>query len=253
MRASDVVLCGSEEQREPLAKLHPNVVVMRDFFGLDLSAKKDSYRLSTPGTLNVLWEGFAHGNVRAFEMIRDVLDTVDEFRVRLHVVTDSKYCRLGGRHLCKGTYQVLHDVFRGSRVAFHLYDWNALTFSAIATRCDMAVVPLHDDPIAWSKPENKLLLLWSLGLPVVTSNTASYVRVMKSVGAELTCANLHEWRTKIQTLASSEQLRIAHMQSAAQYVDTHCSGAAISQTWDAVFQTACERSRGAHGDEEQRN
>jgi hypothetical protein len=253
MQASDVVLCGSEEQKELLAKLHPNVVVMRDFFGFDLNVKKESYRLSAPGTLNVLWEGFSHGNIRAFEMLRDVLATIDDFRVKLHVVTDSRYCRFGAKHLCKATYQVLHEVFRGSRVGFHLYDWNALTFSAIATRCDMAVIPLHDDPFAWSKPENKLLLLWSMGLPVVTSSTASYARVMKSVGADLACANLGEWRSKIQTLASSEQLRVAHMQAAARYVDDHCSEAAITRTWDSVFQPARERSTRGSGDQEQRN
>lgn len=253
MKASDVVLCGSEEQKVQLSKLHPNVVVMRDFFGLDLTAKKESYRLSVPGTLNVLWEGFAHGNVRAFEMLRDVLARVDDFRVKLHVVTDSRYCRFGGKLLCKATYQVLHKVFRGSRVGFHLYDWNALTFSAIATRCDMAIIPLHDDPIAWSKPENKLLLLWSMGLPVVTSNTASYVRVMNSVGADLTCANLDEWRSKIKALASSEHLRVAHMQAAARYVNDHCSEAAITRTWDNIFQPLRERSSPGSGDQEQHN
>jgi hypothetical protein len=253
MAASDVILCGSEEQKGMLGKLHPNVHVMRDFYGLDLSARKLSYHLSSPRTLNVLWEGFAHGNVRAFEMLRDLLATVDGFRVKAHIVTDSRYCRFGGGHLCKATYQVLEQVFRGSRVGFHLYDWNALTFSAIATRCDLAVIPVQDDPIAQSKPENKLLLMWSMGLPVVTSNTASYARVMKSVGADLACAHLADWREKIGQLASSEEFRVSHMQAAARYVADHCSEDAISKTWDSVFQPAWDRSGGRSGRIEERH
>jgi hypothetical protein len=253
MEASDVLLCGSEEQKAFLARLHPNVIVMRDFYGLDLNATKTSYQLSSPGTLNVLWEGFAHGNVRAFEMLRDLLATVDGYRVKAHIVTDSRYCRFGGGHLCKATYQVLADVFRGSKVGFHLYDWNALTFSAIATRCDLAVIPVQDDPIAQSKPENKMLLMWSMGLPVVTSNTASYTRVMKSVGADLASAHMRDWRAKIEQLASSEEFRVTHMRAAAQYVADHCSEEAISRTWDSVFQPVWERSRGRSGGQEEQH
>jgi hypothetical protein len=253
MQASDVVLCGSEEQKGMLAKLHPNVIVMRDFYGLDLNARKDSYRLNAPGSLNILWEGFAHGNVRAFELLRDLTATVDDYRVKVHVVTDSRYCRFGGGHLCKSTYQVLSRVFRGSRVGFHLYDWNALTFSAIATRCDLAVIPVQDDPVAQSKPENKLLLMWSMGLPVVTSNTASYARVMKNVGADLTCASFGDWRSKIRELAVSEEFRVSHMQAAARYVADHCSEDAIARTWDSVFQPAWERSGGGPGGKEEQH
>jgi hypothetical protein len=244
MRASDVVLCGSEEQKRFLEKLHANVIVMRDYYGLDLSARKESYALNSSGSLNVLWEGFAHGNIRAFEMLRDVLSGVNGYRVRVHVVTDPRYCRFGGRMLCQPTYQVLQSVFRGSPVGFHLYDWNALTFSAIATLCDMAVIPVQDDPIARSKPENKLLLLWSLGLPVVTSRTASYARVMQSVGNDFTCETLDEWGSKIRALAESQQLRVSYMHAAARYVENHCSETAISRTWDEVFAPVHERSPG---------
>jgi hypothetical protein len=245
MRASDVVLCGSEEQKAALSVLHPRVVVVRDFYGLDLDARKQSYRLHAPGTLNVLWEGFSHGNIRAFEMLRDVLASVEGFRVEAHVVTDSQYCRFGGGHLCKPTYQVLREVFRGSRVGFHHYDWNALTFSAIATRCDLAVIPVQPDPITLSKPENKLLLMWSMGLPTITTKTASYARVMRMVGADLACGPLTEWKAALEKAGASEEFRVAHMRAAAGYVADHCSEEAISKTWDEVFRPAFERANAA--------
>lgn len=240
---SDVVLCGSEEQKATLAPLHQNVVVMRDYFGQDIRARKNSLDLANKDELHLFWEGFSHGNLSIFRKLRDILRGCTQRRIHLHIVTDSTYCRLGTAHLCRPTYVVLEEVFAGSGIDFHLYDWNAATFSSIAAACDIALIPIpDDDPVMRNKPENKLLLLWSIGLPTITSPTPSYTRVMNSVGADdLICTTSDDWRRALLSFADSPQRRIQHMHAAGAYAQAHCSEDVLLEAWDRVF------ASGLHG------
>lgn len=236
IRASDVVLCGSAEQKVNLRQLHENVVVIRDYFSGDIHSRKTSHKLFNESELHILWEGFSHGNIEIFRLLRSLLEGVKERKIHLHIVTDSIYCRIGAKHLCKPTYSVLAEVFKDSGITFHLYDWNAATFSSIAAACDFALIPIPDDPVMRAKPESKLLLLWSIGVPVITSRTLSYARVMKAIGAEgQACATAEDWRQAILNLASSEQWRTEHMKSVNTYLAKNCSDEVLFNIWDSVF------------------
>lgn len=236
IRASDVVLCGSVEQKENLSHLHENVVALRDYFSGDIHSRKTSYRLINESELHILWEGFAHGNIEIFRLLRSLLENLQDRKIHLHIVTDSTYCRIGAKHLCRPTYSVLAEVFKDSNISFHLYDWNAATFSSIAAACDFALIPIPDDPVMRAKPENKLLLLWSIGVPVITSRTLSYARVMKAIGAESqACVTPEDWRRAILNLASSVEWRTEHMRSANAYLATYCTDESLFNVWDSVF------------------
>lgn len=232
---SDVVLCGSDEQKAALDHFHGNVVVMRDFFLDDLSARKTSLAPRRAGELNVLWEGLSHGNIEIFRMLRDVLDTVDGFKVNAHVVTDPTYCRVGSSHFCEPTSGLLSRVFKGSRVRVHHYAWTPQTFSAIASSCDIGVIPVPDNPVMRRKPENKLLLLWQVGLPVVTSDTASYSRVMRAVGQDFAASSLSDWARMLSGLAGDQARRERYMEAANRYLEDTCSERAIMQVWKQVL------------------
>lgn len=232
---SDVLLCGSEEQKAALDRLHTNVVVIRDFFLDDIHARKASLALRRPRELNVLWEGLSHGNHDIFVMLREVLDGVKGFQVHAHVVTDPTYCRVGSSHLCEPTWSVLTRIFARSRVLVHHYAWTPQTFSAIASSCDIGVIPVPDNPVMRRKPENKLLLLWQIGLPVVASDTASYSRVMRAVGQDFAVGTHADWHQKVTALAGDQAAREKYMIAANQYLDRTCSERAIMQTWEQVL------------------
>ena len=232
---SDVVLCGSDEQKAALDRLHPNVVVMRDFFGDDLTVRKTSWALRRDGELHVLWEGLSHGNLEIFRMVRRVLDTVTGLRVHAHVVTDPRYCHVGSRLWCEPTWAVLERTFRGSAVRVHHYSWTAQTFSAIAASCDIGVIPVPPNPVMQRKPENKLLLLWQVGLPTVATATRSYARVMRAIGEECVAATLSDWGRLIGHLAADEARRARYVAAASRYLESQCSAPAILQAWDRIL------------------
>jgi len=56
----------------------------------------------------------------------------------------------------------------------------------------------------WGKPENKLVLLWQLGMPVLTTATPVYRRVMDSAGLPMTCATASEWGEQLERLLTAD-------------------------------------------------
>lgn len=234
--SADVLVCGSDEQKRTLDQYHSNVVVIRDYFGADILTKKVTYRLRSENELNIFWEGLSHGNIAIFRMLRHIADSIKGFKVRLHIATDPVYCRIGGRLICKPTYEILRRIFKGSAVRFHLYDWNSSTFSSIACACDFAVIPIPaSSMMMMRKPENKLLLLWQLGLPVVTSCTESYSRVMTKAGLDYIAEAPSQWVEMIRRIASSEDARLQYMGRAEEYLERYCSEEHIISSWREVF------------------
>jgi hypothetical protein len=173
--------------------------------------------------------------VKIFQMLRRIVDGLGSKKVHVHFATDSTYCRFGSSHFCQPTFRILQKVFSDSSARFHLYDWNAATFSSIAASCDLALIPIPDDPVMTGKPENKLLLLWSIGLPVVTTSTPSYARVMDAAGLPFACTTAEDWRNRILGLMSGEDVRSSYMVAANRYVARHCSDEALLSAWGRVF------------------
>jgi hypothetical protein len=236
IRSADVIACGSVEQKSVLDQYHHNVIITRDYFESDIRQIKTSHELAQLHEIHVLWEGLSHGNEIIFKELRDILSTIEGFRIHLHVVTDPAYCRFGARHFCDTTVSVLQRVFRHSSISCHFYEWNRVTFSAIAASCDFAVIPIPNDPVMRAKPENKLLLLWSVGLPVITTATLSYKRVMTAVGSEaLSCTTRKDWTNAINIVLSSSAWRAGHMDSVTEYLTTNCSKSVLLSSWEEVF------------------
>lgn len=233
--SSDFVVCGSAEQKLKLDRIHSNVVVVRDYFGADIHKKKMDYSLRSENELNIFWEGLSHGNIEIFRQLRRIVESINGYKVHLHIATDPVYCRIGGRLLCNSTFEVLRNIFKGSTTKFHLYDWCNATYSAIATSCDLAVIPIPHESTMRMKPENKMLLLWQLGLPVIASDTESYLRVMTMAELKYIARTPLDWKVMILDLASSVENRKEYIRRAQNYLDCFCSESVILSSWNKIF------------------
>jgi len=108
---------------------------------------------------------------------------------------------------------------KGSLV--YLYHWNLEMLSRIITGCDIAIIPLDiNNPLMRGKPENKLILFWRMGLPVVVSATPAYERVMKQSGQELCCRDTGEWIRNLESLMNDPQKRREAAVRGKTYADT---------------------------------
>jgi glycosyltransferase involved in cell wall biosynthesis len=118
----------------------------------------------------------------------------------------------------------------------YLYQWNHDLLSAICTACDLAVIPLQlDDPFAAGKSENKLILFWRMGLPVVTSATTAYARSMKGAGLDMTCRTDEDWTRAIERCMDDEGARRAAGAAGRAFALREHGEDRMLDRWDAVL------------------
>ncbi len=230
---TDVLICGSIEQKQYLDFLHRNVIVVRDYFEDDIKSKKNNFKISNE--INILWEGLSHGNKEIFLFLKRILKEVKSIKINLHLITDPVYCEIGGKYVCKATNFIIQDLFEDTGIKCFVYPWNPLTFSSIATKCDIALLPIPDNEIMINKPENKLIFLLSHGIPTITSDTPSYKRVLNHIGVNYFCNDIEDWKSKIEHLLKAEFIRSDYIDKANDYINRNASKKIIYNTWNQIL------------------
>ncbi|HYG46441.1 MAG TPA: hypothetical protein VD846_00730 [Allosphingosinicella sp.] len=205
-RAADGVLCSTEEQRETILEYCPNVEISFDWFDDELGAPKRDFRRD--GRLKLVWEGQA-GTLRSIQTLRGPLNALKD-KVELHVVTDPSVPRWYGR---LGTLPAT-ELLAGIECPVRLTDWRKETFSGHITAADLAVIPMDfSHPMFVQKPENKLVLLWKLGMPVLAAPTPAYRRTMAAAGLDMICETERDWTERLEALADAPAERLAALAS----------------------------------------
>ena len=101
--------------------------------------------------------------------------------------------------------------------------WTDQNFSKYASFCDLALIPIPNDPIMKLKSENKLVLLWSIGIPTITSDSISYKRIMNEINQDYYCSSIEDWHNKLKKLILSEKNRLDYIDAAKKYIKKNCS------------------------------
>lgn len=230
-RRADAVVCTTEEQKENSQRYCPNVHIVLDVHSSVVHKVKEDYRCSEP--FNLVWEGLP-SNITQLKQIRNVLRDINKRRsLVLNIVTDPDQPRLLGRFGQVQSLDLAREVF--DAVRFHT--WDEATCSEVIRACDLAVIPIDlSDPFVTGKPENKLLLLWRMGMPVVTSATPAYQRAMRDAGLEgLACRDQGEWLVTLERIIGNESLR-REAGIRGRDLAEKCYGKEVMLArWDAVF------------------
>lgn len=227
--AADAVICSTPEQRAMIERYNPNVILSFDYFGGDIEPPKTDY--SRTGKLRLAWEGQST-TLFNLNVIEDVLNELKD-EVELHVVTDPEVYRHFGRF---GRHPSA-DVLAGIQCEKHFYDWEKRSFSRHLKAADLAIIPIWPNHrMSNAKPENKLILLWQLGMPVLTSATPAYVRTMGNAGLDMACEGFDEWRAALRRMidASPAELQ-AIAQTGRHHAATAYSRAEFQARFDAAF------------------
>jgi glycosyltransferase involved in cell wall biosynthesis len=233
-RRADVVVCTSEAQRDHvlMAAGEKDVRLILDCYDAGWPSRKRDYRSSGPP--RVAWEGLPF-NVGTLAVVREALDALPaELRPSVHVVTQPTfrpYARRFGRRSAKGIAQ---QALPNSEVVIH--PWARDTVPDLVSGCDVAIIPLPlDDRFATGKSAQKLISLWALGMPVVTSATPAYEEAMKAAGLDLACRTTADWTRALTLLLSDEDARRAAGEAGREYVERHASREIMLARWDDVL------------------
>lgn len=232
MRRADAVTCATPEQARQIAPLCANVHAILDFHAPLVRAVKEDYRAGSP--FNLVWEGLGE-NARWFGLIADALAEVDaRHPLVLHLVTAVEYRQLAQRFWRRRTARLMARHFHDVRI----HEWSEDSVSRIATGCDLAVIPLPlDRPLEANKPESKLISFWRMGLPVVTSSTPAYARVMLEAGQSLHCESPHEWVAALLRMIERPDERERAGTLGRAFAEREYGEERLLAGWDRVFES----------------
>jgi hypothetical protein len=242
LRRADAVVCSTPEQREQISPHADNVHPILDFHGAEVRQTKTDYRAGDP--FNLVWEGLGV-TLHMFSAIQDVLARLQQRRkFTLHLVTDLAFRPVNGPVPRVPTRWMLRR-YLPPGVRTFLYEWNEAMFARIATACDLAVIPVPlEIPICRAKAENKLLLLWRLGVPALTSASPAYLRTMKAAGVDGVCHSPADWEEKLHALMNDEAARRQAGEAGRRYTQNEHSDARRLQQWDQMFASVLGVSAG---------
>jgi glycosyltransferase involved in cell wall biosynthesis len=229
-KRADAVICTTDEQKQDILQFCQNVHIILDIHSTVSRSVKTDY--CTGEVFNFVWEGLPQ-NIVSFYEIKDVLDYLKQnYNVALHVVTDLEYRQYLRKYHKRQTVDIARKIFDN----VYLYEWNEATCSAIFSACDMALIPLSlTDPLYKGKPENKLLLFWRMGIPVVTSATPAYTRAMEGCGLPMACRTSDDWIRILEHYMSDKEARRDAGQRGLSYTNEHYSEESTLKRWDDVF------------------
>lgn len=228
IKIADAVVCSTGIQKKDIEMYNSNVHVSLDYFSEDISYHKKSFERGDK--LKIVWEGQAYtvrnllGLKKAFKEIAD--------KIELHVITDPKV-QYPFKLFNKKTEAILSQL----GCPYFLHQWEKNTFSKLIAECDLSVIPIDmTNTLMVNKPENKLLLLWEIGIPVLTSPTPAYKRVMDHAGLNYYCSSDEEWISKIRAFINKTPTEIsADMEKSIAYLHKTHTKEHVIQNWDKIF------------------
>ena len=232
-RRADAVVCSTLEQRDAIGTFCSNVHLILDAHSTVVRNVKEVYAAGEP--FRLVWEGLPN-NLPQLAEVAPILRRLAEKRAfELHVVTDRYRSRLKGMLGRIETRDFLARHF--SNAVFH--EWHEQTCSEIVTSCDIALIPIDlRDPFVCGKPENKLLLLWRMAMPVVVAATPAYRRAMAAVGTpELACETESQWIAAIEQMCADQDGRRDAAARGRVYAERAHGSEVVFAAWDRLFQS----------------
>lgn len=231
-RRADAVICSTEEQKQDILKFCKNVHIVLDFH--NNVVQKVKYDYSSGDIFKFVWEGLPY-NIGSLFQIKDVLKQLQtRHKIALHIVTDLEYYKYMGRYCRQNIGTLTRKLF--DNVVLH--EWNEDTCASIITGCDLALIPISlSDSLAAGKPENKLLLFWRMGLPVVVSATPAYSRAMQRCGLPMACRTKTEWLKTLEKYIKHKSARSEAGERGRAFSENYCGQEKTLASWDEVFRS----------------
>lgn len=226
----DAVVCASEEQAEIARNFSSNVFCIPDHTHNEKVSIKEDY-FSTD-TINIGWEGLG-SNVYQLNALKNVFKEYSKtHKFNLHVISDKTSYKFMNRYISINNEKSIKNLC--DNIIFH--EWNNETYSTNLASCDIAIIPINlESKMASGKPENKLIHLWKMGMPVITSNTNSYKRVMDKCGVDLVCNSENDWIKNLRLLSDNYELRRNIGKKVYNYANNYYGTTAVIERWDSMF------------------
>lgn len=233
---SNAVICSSIEQAAVIRPFNSNIHVILDSHE-EIPLLKPRL-ISDLGTKRqqILWEG-QPATIRGVAQISSILaDLVKNNNLQFNFVTDERYFKIMNNYVQRNTMDLLKKDLGQISSHIQIIPWTLQNLVNSASISSAAMIPINlRVPIQQLKPENRLLIMWRLGLPCLTSKSPAYARVAKSAGVNAVCDTPNDWRNKFMRLVSDPEFALEEVARGQEYLYTYHHQSILLKKWDLAI------------------
>jgi hypothetical protein len=235
-KSSAAVVCSSVEQLNTISRFSNNVHVILDSHDeLPLLPFRRQESRTVP---RVLWEGMP-ATLGGIKTINSALTNVQQsIGLELDIVTDPTYYKVLGKFIQSDT-EILVKQNLGDMYPFSNFSpWSLETLIEESNYSHAALIPINlSQPLQNLKPENRLLIMWRLGLPCITSSSPAYLRTTAIAGVDSCCRDLKDWQTKLERVLCYDELAETMVSKGQAYLREFHNRELLLSKWDKVFES----------------
>ncbi len=235
---SDAVICSSIEQEAVINPLNSNTHIILDsheeikFIEPKIAGSSHSIEK------RILWEG-QPATIRGVQQISPVLFELSrKNNLYFDFVTDEKYFEFLGKFFKRKTSHLLKQDLNSVFDRMRIVPWSPDNLAMAAQKSSIAMIPIDlSIPMQKLKPENRLLIMWRLGLPCLTSSSSSYARVSRDAGVSAACGSQEIWLDKFNNLLNDPVYAHREILLGQNYIRETHSKTVLLNKWDQAIES----------------
>jgi hypothetical protein len=237
-KMSNAVVCSSPEQQELILQHNNNSHVVLDSHEEIPFVESVCNQEPKKNGRGILWEG-QPATIRGVKTVYPVLAKLAKSNdLNFNFVTDEIYYQFLNKYLKRNTSKLLKKDLPELTNRIKVTPWSPSALIESARNSSAAMIPIDlNVPMQRLKPENRLLIMWRLGLPCLTSPSPAYSRVSHKAGVTAICRTSEEWSENITRLLSEPQYAHNEVAAGQLYLRENHNKTLLLKKWDLVFES----------------
>ena len=235
---SNAIVCSSPEQEELIVRYNSNTHVILDSHDEIAFIDKPQSKIQSRDRQRVLWEG-QPATIRGVKEISSVLTTLTKTKnLEFDFVTVEIFFKVLNKYVQRSTLGILKRDLHMIADRVNIIPWSSSSLVESAQKSTVAMIPIDlTIPMQRLKPENRLLIMWRLGLPCLTSPSPAYIRVAHQAGVDTTCNSLSEWTEKFNRILQDPDFVYSQTLAGQNYLRENHNRTFLLHKWDLVFES----------------
>ncbi len=236
---SKIVVCSSIEQSLVVSQFNKNIHIILDSHNeipfLDYAQRESLNEHAS----SILWEG-QPGTIRGVKQISELLQIIaNKNDVQFDFLTDQTYFKLLNKYFKRSTLELIKKDLGAISEKSRIISWSPENLFVAAQRARVAMIPIDlSIPMQRLKPENRLLIMWRMGLPCLTSPSEAYRRVANKAGVNVACENSNEWLSEFQKILEDPHRGREQVLRGQNYLRENHNELILLKKWDDAIESA---------------
>ena len=182
--------------------------------------------------MRLLWEG-QPATISGLNQILPFLSANLAFHLEL--VTDPEYFRFMNKYLKGQTASLIEWQKLDKLGEMNLRSWSIQNLTQASRASAVGILPLNlSKPMMGMKPENRMLIMWRMGLPCLVSPLESFKRVAQNAQVDAVCVSNQDWLDQLLKLSTEVSYVNDQMERAQSYLQEFHSKEVLLKKWDQL-------------------